>query len=470
MSITKTLYTGVAGLSAHGTALGVVGDNIANINTTGYKAERTVFADLLGRSMMMMDQPGSGVKLLKIRRSFSQGTLLTTDSPTDLAINGKGFFIVAGQMGGQDANFYTRAGQFTLDKDGNMVNPQGFVVQGYLANADGTIDNQLTDLTIANSVLPPSKTTIVEISTNLDATSPTFSGAGWDPTDPPANPGSESNFSTAITVFDSLGNAHRVDIYFRKIQDADAVTGTNAQWEYHALVPSSELSAELPGFDPSDPATNPLYEVSNGVLEFNSEGWLEDDTLAVATTARVWDDTTPPFAGAERQALLDETGALVSAVEFDFGLDIVNDASTGQAGSTSYASSSSIRSQEQNGYSTGELAGVGIQSNGEVMAVYSNGEQRLVAQMAIATFEAEEELARAGDSLWAVTQASGDARIGAAATGSAGAITSGALEQSTVDLAGEFVNLISYQRGFQANSRTVSTADQLYQEVVNLKR
>jgi flagellar hook protein FlgE len=455
MSITKTLYTGVAGLSAHGTALGVVGDNIANINTTGYKAERTVFADLLGRSMMMTNHPGSGVKLMKIRRAFAQGTLLTTDSPTDLAINGKGFFIVAGQMGGQDANFFTRAGQFTLDKDGNMVNPSGMVVQGYLVNSSGDIDNQLTDLTIANSVLPPQATTSIELSTNLDATGSVDPGGGWDPN----NPGSTSNFSTAITVYDSLGNSHRVDIYFRKISDVDPTQTppiTEAEWNWHALVDGGELTGGTAG--------NPV-EVANGALLFTSDGWLYDDqsfgTIPLANQ-QTWDSTgvgTPTFTGASGQI-----------ITFDFGEDINNDAANGQAGSTNYASSSSIRSQEQNGYSTGELAGVGIQSNGEVMAVYSNGEQRLVAQLAIATFEAEEELARAGDNLWAITQASGEARIGAAATGSAGAITSGALEQSTVDLAGEFVNLISYQRGFQANSRTVSTADQLYQEVVNLKR
>ena len=444
MSITKTLYTGVTGMAAHGTALSVVGDNIANINTTGYKAERTVFADLLGRSMMMTNQSGSGVKITDIRRTFSQGTLLTTDSPTDLAINGKGFFIVKGMMGGTNSNYFTRAGQFTLDKDGNMVNPQGFVAQGYLVTANGDIDNQLTDLTIANSVLPPNATEAITISANLDSTADVDpGGAAFDST----QPGTTSNFSTAITVYDSLGNAHRVDIYFRKVQDADTSVPQNAQWEYHALVDGGELTGGTAGTS---------VEVSTGVLEFTSDGWLQSETETLA-----WDSaggTTPTFVGASGQA-----------IAFDFG-DSIAEGFTGQSGSTNYASSSTIRSQEQDGYSTGELAGVGIESNGNVMAVYSNGEQRLVAQMAIATFEAEEELIRAGDNMWAANTASGDARIGAAATGSAGAITSGALEQSTVDLAGEFVNMIAYQRGFQANSRTVSTADQLYQEVVNLKR
>lgn len=444
MSITKTLYTGVAGMSAHGTALSVVGDNIANMNTTGYKAERTVFADLLGRSMMMTNQSGSGVQITDIRRTFSQGTLLTTDSPTDLAINGKGFFIVKGMMSGTNANFFTRAGQFTLDKDGNMVNPQGFIAQGYLVNNNGEIDNQLTDLTIANSVLPPRSSAEIIISANLDATAAEDPGGlAFDP----AAPGSTSNFSTAITVYDSLGSAHRVDIYFRKTQDADITVPQFAQWEYHALVDGGELTGGTLG--------TPV-EVATGRLDFTSDGWLQAETETLA-----WDSVgggTDTFLGASAQA-----------ITFDFG-NAIADGGNGQTGATNYASSSTIRSQEQDGYSTGELAGVGIQTDGKVLAVYSNGEQRLVAQMAIATFEAEEELIRAGDNMWAANTASGDARIGAAATGSAGAITSGALEQSTVDLAGEFVNMIAYQRGFQANSRTVSTADQLYQEVVNLKR
>ncbi len=436
MSITKTLFTGVTGLSAHGGALGVVGDNVANVNTTGYKAEKAIFSDLLGRSIMAVDESGSGVKLQKITRTFAQGTLLTTESPTDLAINGTGFFILNGQVSGVQGNFFSRAGQFTLDKDGNLVNPQGFIVQGYLVNTSGLVDNQLSDLNIATSILPPAASTAISLSANLDATSAEDpGGAAFLST----NPGTTSNFSTAITVYDSLGNAHRVDTYFRK-------TAANT-WEYHALVDGGELTGGTTGV---------AVEMAAGTMTFTTDGWL--DTEASTTD---WDTTgtTPTFRGASDQA-----------ITFDFGDSITTDSGTGQAGSTQYASSSNIRSQEQDGYSTGELAGVGVLGNGDVMAVYSNGEQRMVGQVAIATFEAVEELARAGDNLWMETQASGDARIGPASTGSAGAITAGALEQSTVDLAGEFVNMISYQRGFQANSRTIMTADQLYQEVVNLKR
>ena len=429
MSIMKTLYTGVAGLQAHGRALGVVGDNIANVNTAGYKAERAIFSDLLGRSVMATNSSGSGAQMTKITREFSQGTLLTTDSPTDLAINGKGFFIVNGTKGSISGNYYSRAGQFALNNEGNLVNPDGMVVQGYLANTLGQIDNQLTDLTIANSVLPPRLSSAIDISANVDSTQevPTLA---WDT----ANPGTTSNFSTAITVYDSLGAAHRVDVYFRK-------TAEN-EWDWHALVDGGELTGGTAGV---------AQETAAGHLQFTSDGFLNQETT---TTAPDFD-----FIGATQD----------QAITFDFGESIA-EGGTGQTGVTQYAAASNIRSQEQDGYGTGELLGVGVEGNGSVMAVFSNGEQRLVGQVALATFEAEGDLARAGSNLWMETRGSGNARISGASTGSAGSITAGAIEQSTVDLAGEFVNLIAYQRGFQANSRTISTADQLYQEIVNLKR
>jgi len=430
MSITKTLYTGVSGLNAHGKALGVVGDNIANINTTGYKAERAVFADLLGRSMTAVDLPGSGVQMSGITRTFSQGTLISTDSPTDLAINGKGFFIVKGNVGGVDGNFFTRAGEFAMNKDGNLVDPSGNVMQGYRVNSAGDIDNQLTDLSVSNSVLPPSATTAIDVSANLDATAAALT-APFDED----NAGSTSNFSTAVTVYDSLGNSHRVDVYFRK-----ETAPPDNTWTWHGVVDGGEI-----GGTAGDPT-----EVASGTLSFTSDGALNSDTVDSA-----WSAT---FGGASAQV-----------IDFDFG-ESISDGGTGISGSTQYASSSAIRNQDQDGYSTGELAGVGVLNNGDVMAIYSNGEQRMVGQVAIATFEAEGELARAGGRLWAETDLSGAARIGTATAGASGSITSSALEMSTVDLAEEFVNLIAYQRGFQANSRTVTTADQLYQEAVNLKR
>lgn len=425
MSITKTMYTGVSGLNAHGRAMAVVGDNIANVNTTGYKSERAVFADLLGRSMMAVDQAGSGVTLAAITREFAQGTLMTTDSPTDLALNGRGFFVVRGNTAGQQGNFFTRAGQFNLDQNGNLVDPQGNTVQGYLVNSLGTIDNQLTDLTIANNVLPPQETTDISMSVQLDSTQTVKT---WDLN----NPGETSSPPTvSTTVYDSLGVGHQADVYFTKTADNT--------WEWHAVMDEAEFGGP--------PGTN--REVAGGRLNFTTDGELDTET---ATSA--WTDTFP--------------GAAPQTVNFDFG-DALTDGGTGTAGSVQY-STPSVLNQTQNGYAGGELVAVGVQSSGEVMAVFTNGEQRLVGQVAVATFEAEGQLARAGNNLWMETEQSGDARIGAAGTGAAGSITASALEMSTVDLGLEFVNLIAYQRGFQANSRTITTADQMYQEAVNLKR
>jgi len=430
MSIIKTLYTGVAGLQSHGTALGVVGDNIANVNTTGYKAESVVFADVLGHSLLATDVPGSGSKVTGISRIFSQGSFITTESPTDLAINGNGFFVVNGNLGGWNSNFYTRAGQFALDNSGALVNPDGLILQGYLANGSGDVSNQLTDLRIANTILPPEATTNVDISANLDA-SATVPTAAWNFADPAFDPGLASNFSTAITVYDSLGESHRMDVYFAK--------ASPNTWSWYALVDAGDV-----GGTPGE-----YSQVGDGTLAFTSDGFLDDDASAPFTVA--FDGATP------------------QDIQMDFGTSLA-ELGTGMDGVTQYAASSIIRSQEQNGYGTGELNGVGVQDDGGVMAIYSNGEQRIVGQVALATFEAEGELARAGGNLWSETQGSGAARIGGAAEGSAGSITSNALEQSNVDLAAEFVDLIAYQRGFQANSRTITTADQLYQEIVNLKR
>jgi len=312
------------------------------------------------------------------------------------------------------------------------------VLQGYLTDATGAIDNQLTNLQIASTILPPNETTMATLAANLDSNTEvsmdtTVTPAVIVPFDPDA-PGTTSDFSTAVTVYDSLGNSHRVDVYFDKVADNT--------WDWHALVDGGELTGGTAGVN---------EECASGQLTFTTEGFLNADTT---TTAGSFD-----FIGATAG----------QAISFDFGESIA-DGGTGQNGSTQYASGSTIRSQEQDGFSTGELQNVGVLTDGSVMALFSNGEQRRVGQVALATFEAEGDLARAGDNLWAETQDSGSARVGAASTGSAGAITANALEQSTVDLASEFVNLIAYERGFQANSRTITTADNLYQEVVNLKR
>ena len=232
---------------------------------------------------MATNKSGSGVRMAAISREFSQGSLTTTDSATDLALNGDGFFVVRGNMGGQEGNFYTRAGQFSLDQDGNLVNAEGFVVQGYLVNSAGEIDNQLTDLTIGDGMLAPQATTDVEIAMNLDSNEAV--DAAFDPNNPG---GTSSGPSVPMTVYDSLGNAHEVNVYFNK--EADNT------WGWHAIVDDGEIGGTA--------GTN--TEVAGGRLTFTSDGELDTETDLTAWTSTF-------------------NGAAAQNITFDFGDSLTTD-------------------------------------------------------------------------------------------------------------------------------------------------
>lgn len=432
MSILSSLYSAISGLGAHGKAMDVVGDNIANVNTIGFKSGRGRFEDVLGNTVAnasLVGAAGQGSRMAGVSQTFTQGALLGTGVATDLALEGDGFFIVNGNFQGVDGSFYTRAGQFHLDADGKLVNPQGLGVQGYAADARGVLSNQLGDLVIPPTAqVPPQATAAVSVAANLDAAS--TPPAAFDP----LNAASTSNFSTSITVYDSLGAAHNVDIYFR-----NASPGT---FEWHALVDGGELTGGTAGVP---------VEGASGTLTFTTNGALDTETTAASS--------------------FDFLGATPGqAMTFDFGDSITTDGGTGLAGVTSYASPNTVTTLQQDGFSSGSLAGIAVGEDGTVVGTFTNGERRTLGEIAVARFRNNEGLARSGGSLYVATDASGVPLVGQAGTGGRGSIASESLEQSNVDLAQEFVNLIAYQRGFQANSRTVSTADEMLQELVNLKR
>lgn len=429
--VLRAMYSGVSGLRAEGEALGVVGDNIANVNTVGFKAQRAIFQDVLGHSILAgtaSSLPGSGVAVGDIQVMFTQGSLANTGIATDLALNGDGFFVVQGTTDGVTGNFYTRAGQFVLDKDGYLVNPNGLQVQGYAANGDGTFQASISSVRAPTAALPPRATESATITANLDSSSEVPLLA-WDDQDP-AN---TSNFSTTMTVYDSLGNAHALDVYFRKTAD-----GT---WDWHALVSGDETN-------PPAPDTN--VEVGTGTLTFTTDGAL--DSVSSNTV-------TMDFAGA--------TGA--QAVTLDFGTSIA-DGGTGLEGMTQFSSPSNVSSQSQDGYASGDFSGISIDGQGVVMGLYTNGQKLALAQLAVAKFRSNDGLGRAGESLFIDTRESGPAALGTAASGGRGAVSSGAVETSNVDLAEEFVGLIQHQRSFSANSKTITTADEMLQELINIKR
>jgi len=426
------MNSGVSGLKAESDALGVVGDNIANVNTVGFKAQRAVFEDVLGHSILAGTSsglPGSGVRVGQVTQMFTQGTLQNTGVSTDIALNGDGFFVVKGNVDGVSSNFYTRAGEFTLDKDGKLSNPQGLKVQGYAANGDGTFAASISDVTAPTAALPARATQSLSITANLDASAP-IPTLAFDVTDP-AN---TSNFSTTMSIYDSLGNAHTANVYFAK-------TAANT-YDYHVLVPTNDITP---------PATGQT-EIGTGTLAFTTNG-------ALNTVTGTTPSATVSFAGATAG----------QAINIDFGTPI-SAGGTGLDGTTQFGSPANVSSQSQDGYASGDFSGVQVDGQGVVTGLYTNGQKIAMSQLAVAKFRDNEALGRAGQNVWIDTRESGTAALGTAGSGGRGATTGGALEGSNVDLAEEFVSMIQHQRSFSANSKTITTADEMLQELINIKR
>ncbi len=431
MSIVRSMQTGASGIRAHGEALAVTGDNIANVNTVGFKRSRSVFEDELGRSVVggsAIPQAGSGARLGHIQQMWSQGALLVTGAPTDLALSGDGFFVVRGNVNGVDGNFFTRAGQFRADANGQLINPNGLNLQGYQADETGRLASTVSDLRVATGTVPAVATATISMDANLDATA--VAPAAWDPT----NPAGTSNFATTATVYDSLGAPHEATVYFRK-------SAANS-WEWHAMVDGGELTGGTAGVP---------TEGASGTVTFDTSGALDTET----TTASSWN-------------FLDAAAA--QTIAFDFGESITTDGGTGLEGLTQFASSSAVTALTQDGYAAGSVAGVAIESDGTVTGVFTNGQRRTLGQIVVADFASVDGLQRAGEGLYASSVESGEPLVGTAGTGGRGSISAGSLEGSNVDLGSEFVDMIAYQRAFQANSRVITTADEMYSELVNLKR
>lgn len=418
MSITNSMYIGVSGLDAHGDAISVVGDNIANASTIGYKAQRAEFADLLG-GQLGAQRLGGGVRLAGTDTLFNQGALQQTGAPLDLAIRGKGFFAVKGSHDGQNATFLTRDGRFHLDSDGYVTNTSGLRLQGYQIDASGTRAVAPGDLPIGARQSPPVATTKSTIAVQLDANA-TAPAAPWNLADPV----NTSNYATSQTVYDSLGNTHHVDLYFRK-------NGTG--WDVHAV---------------SDVGGTPT-EIATGSLSFNSSGLLNTQTMTPVPVT--WPPSTTP-----------------QSIAFSFG-DPLTGGGTG-AGSTSTAGASAVLSTTADGRAAGSLTDIQVTSDGKIRGSFDNGDTIDLAQVALADVPNEQGLVRSGDGLFSASTASGQPLMDAAATGGRGAISEGALEASNVDLGNELVTLIAYQRAFQANAKTVTTADEMMTDVTNLKR
>ena len=343
-----------------------------------------------------------------------------------------------GNHNGQTANFYTRAGQFTVDRDGYMVNLEGLRVQGFPADAAGVISGLPGDLLVGTASATPRATNSVTIKANLQADAPILGmGIPSDGLFDPANPGLTSNFSTSLTLYDAMGAAHQTQVFFHK-------NAANT-WDWHAMTDGGGLTSGTPGV---------LQEIASGALTFDGQGRLTGSTTDAGAGAPVFD----PIAPGGTQPLA-----------FNFG-DPVPGGGTGLAGITQFASASASTFIGQDGFGSGQLASIRIDTLGNINGIFTNGQSRTLGQVAVAGFSAPDRLESIGGNLYAQSQASGQPVVGAPGAGGRASVISGALEQSNVDLAEQFVRLISAQRTFEANSKSITTADQLLSQLINLKR
>ncbi len=428
MSLAQALFSSVTGLTTSSSAISVIGDNIANVGTPGFKERRAEFADVLGQSLLTggsFSQTGSGARVTNIRRLDSQGTFESTDRVTDMAIEGRGFFVLEN---GQGQRLYSRAGLFGFDNQGNLVDKDGSFVQGFTIDpATGTSTGQLNNIVLDIGLAAPQITSQLSMSTNLDA-----NAAVTGPFDP-SNPTTSSNFQSVVTLFDSLGNGHPTTLYFSK-------TGANA-WQWTA------------GLDPADtttaPATvgDPTVVQGGGTLTFDTAGNL---------TALTGSPVTFNFSGG---------AAAAQVVNLDFGPIFP---ATGPEPTTQFAASSALNSTSQDGFAAGNLNSISIDPDGFLVGSFSNGVTRTLAQVALANFPNVEGMDSVGNNNLVETRASGQPLVGEPRTGQFGAIRSSNFEQSNVDLATQFVRLILNQRAFQANTRTVSVTNELLANVVQL--
>lgn len=397
----------LSGLNAATADLEVISNNIANVNTTGFKGSRAEFADLFAASNVGsgQTQAGSGVRLVDVAQQFSQGSIEYTSSGLDMAITGEGFFTLKNDSG----YTYTRAGNFQVDQNGNVVSPQGGFLQVYPPNGAGGFDTgSLSNLTIASMTGAPQATDSATFNLNLPANATPPTTTPFDPNDP-----TSYNQASPFTVYDSLGAAHSATVYY--------VNSAPGQWTANLYVDGTSMGSQPIAFD------------QNGVLTTPAGGQL------------AFTGFTPPNGAAPMDITIDASAVTQYGDTFDPG------------------------TITQNGYAPGKVTGIDVDQNGVVSARFSNGQTKALGQLALADFENAQGLKNVGNTQWVETAQSGQVIRGAAGTGDFGAVQSGALEDSNVDLTSQLVNMIKAQRNYQANAQSISTDDKMTQTILNIR-
>jgi flagellar hook protein FlgE len=545
------MYSGTSGLKVHGEAMTVIGNNISNVSTLGYKGSSMYFEDALSQEITTasgVGQVGRGVSVGSVMADFAQGSLETTTSSTDLAIGGNGFFVVS--PAGEEVNYYTRAGNFTFDEDGYLVDPHGYRLQGWqvleratsvAATGDSTSSASTgvktsgvpQDIKLENFQSPPKYTSHVDMIVNVDSQSEDKSTgetavpaddapftALFDTYDADAVDGialgdTTYAYQTTIKVYDDNGTSHTLTIYMDPVEYDDVTenAGGKRYWEYIVAVPANEDNREC-----WDTATDTSKRgiLMAGTLTFNAGGELEnmsaytinDLTLDAADPAS-WEPANfsqngYPLCTANFLSSSDAsttTGIEAKNIEINFGLrnktttwtgsvdnlqelndlDVSTPASLATINgmtsteisalvTTNYSTGSTTIFQSQDGYTAGFLQNLSVDRDGVITGSYSNGQVLQLFAVTLATFNNNYALYREGGNLFSETRSSGPPITGLANTGGKGSIASNSLEQSNVDLASEFVKMITTEKGFQANSKTITTVDQMLSVLIQLKR
>lgn len=409
----RSMYSAVSGLKAHQARMDVIGNNIANVNTVGYKASRMTFKEIFSQTIKGASAPqgsgggtnpqqiGLGVSIASIDTLFTRGGAQRTDNPTDLSIDGNGFFIVSN--GG--ANLYTRAGNFNFDSNGDLVTPDGYKALGWMSSdgkAVNTDTGNIVPISLKNwSNINPAATTQLQIGGNLDAGTPVGNSISYN-----------------ITVYDSQGGSHIATMSFNR-------TAPNT-WNWSV--------------SSTDPAISSIS--GTGTLTFGADGKISGTATGTLTFTM-------------NSAV---TNATIGPVSVDLSQ------------LTMFANATDLRELSKDGNEAGSLENINIDKYGVVSGIYSNGRRQIIGQIATADFQNPMGLEKTGNTMFINTVNSGDPMIGTPGTATRGGLNPGTLEMSNVDLANEFSDMITTERGFQANSKIITTSDEMLQDLVNLKR
>ncbi len=463
--LTSSLYSAISGLTSTGDSMQIIGDNIANTNTTGFKSSSYSFQDLLSQSIATQSgtaQIGRGTALNDITTNWNQGSFKTTENTTDLAISGDGFFIVRDNS--SESVYYTRAGEFSFDDDGNLVNSEKYVVQGWELTEDGEAIGAVTDITLDSFTSPPQETDKVTLIANLNSDATSQSAVllnSWDGTASPPIATTSYEYQTAVSVYDSLGNTHDLTVYYDK-------GNTAGTWEYIVTCnPDEDLRA---GFDTT------IYQ---GLFASGEISFSDDSGEILGMTLNTLDDTTPTWTSTSPSTegylefncdfiggtATDQTMALNIGTRWD-GSAWINDGES----TTQYAAESSTTYRTADGYGKGDLQTINVDTSGVITGTYSNGAVISLYQVALGDFTNVDGLTKLGGGLFQESNSSGVATTNFPGISGLGNISPNSLEQSNVDIATEFVKMIEIQRSYQANSKMITTVDDMLSNTISMKR